>query len=79
MSRNLKQITPRYKKMCECETCINCKQLKRTLNFWGRRHVANKNRYKYVVFSDDNVLNETTRNTVNIMIFPKQFGTNLSN
>ena len=57
--------------MCRCETCIHCKQLRRTLNSWRRRHGANKNCYKLVVFPDGNVLHEITSDTVIIMICPK--------
>ena len=65
--------------MCGCENCIHCKQLQRTLNSWRKRHAANKNRYKYVVFLNGNVLHETTSDTVNTMICTKQSGTSLSN
>ena len=61
MSRQLKKFTPRYKQMCGCEICIHSKQLQSTLKSWRRRHAANKNRYKYVVFPDGIVLHETTR------------------
>ena len=55
--------------MCGCENCIHCKQLQRTLNSWRKRHAANKNRYKFVVFPDGNVLHESTRDAANTMIF----------
>ena len=33
MPREIKKSIPKYKQICGCETCIHCKQLKRTLNF----------------------------------------------
>ena len=64
--------------MCGCEIYIHCKQLKRTLISWRRRHANNKNCYKYVVFPDGNVLHETTRDAVNTMICSKQSSISLS-
>ena len=57
--------------MCGFETCIHSKTFQRTLNSWRRRHATNENRYKSVVFPDGNLLHETTRDTINTMIFPK--------
>ena len=69
--RQVYKFTPRYKQMCGRETCIHCKQLQRTLHSWRKRHTNNKNRYKSIVFPDGIVLHETTRYTVNTMIYPK--------
>ena len=57
--------------MCGCEKCIHCKQLQRTLNSWRGRHTNNKNSYKSVVFPDENILHETTKDAVNTMICSK--------
>ena len=64
--------------MCGCEICIHCKQLQSTLNYWRKIHATNKNRYNFFVFSDGNVLHETTRDVVNTMIFSKESSTSLS-
>ena len=64
--------------MCGCETCIYCKKLQRALKSCRKKHANNKNLYKSVVFPNGNVLHETTRDTVNTLIYPKQSSMSLS-
>ena len=78
MHREIKKFTPIYKQICGCKTFIHCIQLQRTFKSWRRIHTNNKNRYKFVVFPDGNVLHETIRDAVNTMMCPKQSSISLS-
>ena len=77
LPKQVKKFTPRYKQMRGCKICIHCKQLQRTLNSCRKRHDCNKHCYKYVVFSDDNVLNLSPIDAINGMLCPKQSSSSL--
>ena len=65
----LKEFTPRYKQMCECECCIIIKQLQPTLNSWRKRQIkitytSSSNEYCFIVCPDNELLHNMFDNTM---------------
>ena len=47
------------------------------LKYLKKRHACIKNRYKYIVFPNDNVLRLSLRDTINGIFCPKNYGSSL--